>query len=149
MIIKKELYKQCETFLNERTENLVHAMDSHRKSLEAESKSSAGDKHETGRAMVQLEMEKASQQIEAISLMRETLNRINLERSGQKAVLGSLVRTNYGSYFLAISAGELKIGSETFFAVSLSSPIGNQMLGKSKGDCFVLNNRKYMIQEIV
>ncbi len=124
-------------------------MDSHRKSLEAESKSSAGDKHETGRAMVQLEMEKASQQIEAIRSMRETLNRINLEKTSQKAVLGSVVSTNFGSYFLAIGAGQLIVGAETFFAVSLSSPIGNQMLGKAEGDRFIFNGRKFEVQRLV
>ena len=149
MIIKKELYKQCETYLNKRSETLDQAMDSHRKSLETESKSSAGDKHETGRAMVQLEMEKASQQIEAIRSMRETLNRINLEKTSQKAVLGSVVSTNFGSYFLAIGAGQLLVGAETFFAVSLSSPIGNQMLGKAEGDRFIFNGRKFEVQRLV
>ncbi len=41
-----------------------------KKALFSETKSSAGDKHETGRAMLQLEMEKTSQQLAVINQMK-------------------------------------------------------------------------------
>ena len=51
-------------------------ISSNQKALQSETKSSAGDKHETGRAMLQLEIEKASQQFKAIRDMRTVLANI-------------------------------------------------------------------------
>ena len=64
-MLKKSLFQHCLDHLNK---NLV--LYEKRKleilaALESESKSSAGDKHETGRAMVQLEREKLGEQIKA------------------------------------------------------------------------------------
>ena len=60
MVLKEDLLKQCVLFVNDKLEIIETIMSENRKALEQESKSSAGDKHETGRAMLHLEMEKAS-----------------------------------------------------------------------------------------
>lgn len=61
MNLKETLFKQCVLFVNKRLQTIEEVLSSNQKALQAETKSSAGDKHETGRAMLQLEMEKASQ----------------------------------------------------------------------------------------
>ena len=93
-MLKEALMKQCVLFVNEKFKIIDTIMSENRKGLEQESKSSAGDKHETGRAMLHLEMEKASQQLNVVHQMQETLHRINLHSDSKNARLGSVITTN-------------------------------------------------------
>ena len=70
LTLKESLFQQCEDFVNTRLQTIQIILSSHQKTLSPETKSSAGDKHETGRAMLQLEMEKAGQQLAAVEQMQ-------------------------------------------------------------------------------
>ena len=142
MDVKQELLKQCHNFVQKRLQTVEETIASNQKALQSETKSSAGDKHETGRAMLQLEMEKASQQLSGIHKMKVVLSKINFSENAQVARLGSIIETTSGNFFLAISAGKLVVNNATYFAVSLSSPIGKLLLGKNINDTYFLNNKK-------
>ena len=58
MDIKEQLYEFCRAYIDGRTIRINESIKSIQESLSSETKSSAGDKHETGRAMLQLEREK-------------------------------------------------------------------------------------------
>ena len=148
MNIKQELFNQCEAFVNKRLQTIEKIISSNQKALQSETKSSAGDKHETGRAMLQLEMEKAGQQLQSIQKMQLTLSKINLENISTNAHLGSLVETNNAIYFLSISAGEISLDNKKYYAVSVSSPIGKLLLGKKKNDELIFNGNKIKILKI-
>jgi transcription elongation GreA/GreB family factor len=145
--LKKALYKSCVEFVDQREETINEIITSSHNALTSETKSSAGDKHETGRAMLQLEIEKASQQLEGIHEMRLILSKIRMDDISEFIKLGSVVITNRGNYFLAISAGEINILAIKYFAVSTASPIGKLLLGKSVGNVFDFNHQ-YIIQEV-
>ena len=138
--IKKKLKEACFLFVEERMNTVVHSIESNKKALFSETKSSAGDKHETGRAMLQLEMEKAGQQLTFINQMKEILIKVTNETTTELACLGSLVVTDKGNYYLAISMGKIAIDSIDYYAVSTNSPIGMQLLGKSEGDSISFND---------
>ena len=140
MNIKEELLKKCHQFVNNRLQNIEETISSNQTALQSETKSSAGDKHETGRAMLQLEMEKAGQQLANIQQMKETLAKIDVLKKSTNAHLGSLVKTNTGNYFLSVSAGQLKVDNEFYYAVSVSSPIGKLLLGKSVNEQVMFNS---------
>ena len=147
--IKEELYKQCELYVNKRLQTVEETITSHQKALQSETKSSAGDKHETGRAMLQLEMEKASQQLSGIAQMKETLAKINTDTTSKVAHLGSVVTTTSTiNYFISVSVGLLIVKEKKYFAVSPSSPIGKLILGKKEGESFEFNGAKNTIKEI-
>ena len=99
MDLKKQLYQQCLDDVNERLETINKTILSNQTALHSETKSSAGDKHETGRAMLQLEMEKAGQQLKSVQQMKDILARIDPEKRSELAILGSLVETSLGTYF--------------------------------------------------
>ena len=148
MKLKQELYNLCETFVNQRLQTVQKTISSNQKALQSETKSSAGDKHETGRAMLQLEMEKAGQQLQSIQLMKETLARINPIQTNTIASLGSIVQTTQAAYFLSISAGKLTACGKEFFAVSVSSPIGKMLLGKKEKDAVVFNGKQILVEGV-
>ena len=148
MAPKEDFLKQCVLFVNEKLDIIETIMSENRQALEQESKSSAGDKHETGRAMLHLEMEKASQQLLVAQSMKETLQRINLNSATNKIKLGSLITTDQGIYFLSISAGQLTIQGNIYYAISPSSPIGALLIGKEKGTDIVFGSKVIKILTI-
>ena len=147
--LKKELLKACLLFVENRSLTISAIIKSAQNALQSETKSSAGDKHETGRAMIQLEMEKASLQLVSINQMNETLNKINFQSKDHTAKLGSLIITSIGNYFLSISAGEINIKNKIFFAVSFSSPLGKVLLRTKQGDKLLFNGNQIKILEVL
>ena len=142
--LKEKLYNACLLFVQQKEETVLQTIASNKNDLFSETKSSAGDKHETGRAMLQLEMEKASQQLAIVNQMKETLQRLTIEDSFKNVKLGSLVKTTKGTYFLAVSVGQVIIDKETYFIVSTESPIGKQLLGKKIGEVIPFNEAQIL-----
>ena len=58
MNTKQKLFNACKEFVQDKLSTIEKTIQSNKSALNSETKSSAGDKHETGRAMLQLEMEK-------------------------------------------------------------------------------------------
>ena len=145
--LKKELFDACVKFIDQREETISRIITSNQNALTSETKSSAGDKHETGRAMLQLEIEKASQQLEGIQDMKMVLSKILIDDISDAIKLGSVIITDQANYFLAISAGSLNFSNKIYYAVSSSSPIGKLMLGKKTGDVFIFRE-PIIIQEV-
>jgi len=148
MNIKQQLYSHCQEFVNQKLETIQKTILSNKEALNSETKSSAGDKHETGRAMLQLEMEKAGQQLKVVQQMQEQISRIDVNSKNAIGCLGSLINTNSHNYYLAISIGKVTINSDDYFVISSSSPIGRLLLGKQKGDCISFNNTQICIESI-
>ncbi|MDJ0646582.1 MAG: 3-oxoacyl-ACP synthase [Flavobacteriaceae bacterium] len=134
MAVKEQLYQACTNFVQKKEASVLKTIQSNQEALNSETKSSAGDKHETGRSMLQLEMEKASQQLEVVYAMKATLQRINFSDTSGIVKLGSLVITDKTNYYLTISAGEIKVEDDSYYAVSANSPIGKLLLGKKVDD---------------
>ena len=148
MMVKEALLSKCNNFVNNKLATIETIMSENRIALEQESKSSAGDKHETGRAMLHLEMEKASQQLGVAKQMKEVLDKIQLNSVSKKIKLGSLITTDQGIYFLSISAGEISLGDKLYYAISPSSPIGSLLIGKEKGEKILLNSKVITVLSI-
>ncbi|MCK4561820.1 MAG: 3-oxoacyl-ACP synthase [Flavobacteriaceae bacterium] len=146
--IKEEIFLNCKKFVEDKLEIVNQIIISNQNALQSETKSSAGDKHETGRAMLQLEMEKASQQFSVISNMNEVLQRIDIKANNKIAKLGSLIHTSQGRYFLAISVGKINIVDKEIFVISPSSPIGKLLLGKVIGETIYFNGKEIKILDI-
>ena len=147
--IKEALFSQCQSFVNKRLQTVEAVLSSNQKALQSETKSSAGDKHETGRAMLQLEMEKAGQQLVGITQMQVVLSKIDISKTSKNACLGSVIITAKVSYFLSLSAGQLVVADKSYFAISVSSPIGKLLLGKQEKDVISFNGKTIVINEII
>ena len=125
MTIKEQLFHQCYEYIDQRIGTAKAAIESAKASADEETKSSAGDKYETGRAMMQLEMEKHNAQLAEASKLRKMLDQIqpHIHKQSDSVQPGSAVDTDQGSFFIAISAGQLKAGDKVFFAISPATPI--------------------------
>ena len=147
-LLKREAYVLCQDYINNRIQTVKTAMDIAQASANDETKSSAGDKYETGRAMMQLELEKNSVQLVEANKLKQTLDQLDPDKLSDTVQLGSLVTTNHGCFYLSISAGPLKLRGSLVFAVSTASPIGVKLAGLKKGDSFQLNGKDYLVQHV-
>ena len=135
-------------FLDERIASAFSAMESARESKNQETKSSAGDKFETGRVMMQREEEKNEAQWAQLKELKLKLVTISTVTNSSIA-MGSLINTNQGKYFISIGIGKFKVGEETYFVISPESPVGHLLIGQSVGDKTSFNNRQIEIQNII
>jgi transcription elongation GreA/GreB family factor len=113
-----------------------------------DSKNSAGDKHETGVAMAQLEQEKLTKQINELLTIQEHLQKINPSIAHNKIGLGSLVETNNGWYYFSVGIGTINMESLSIFAINPKAPIGELLLGKTKGESVLFNGKSTEILSI-
>lgn len=149
MELKEILLDFCWAHVNIKKDLLSKRSISLQESLNSETKSSAGDKHETGRAMVQLEQEKLGQQQVVLDQMQRVLQQINIESQNQKVGLGNLVKTTLGTYFIAIGAGVFKMeNGEMVYCISANSPIAQLVMGKMPGASYVFRGNTHKILKI-
>ncbi len=148
MGIKHQLYAQCLDYVAQRIATAREAIQAAQTAANEETKSSSGDKYETGRSMAQLEIEKNSEQLEEAKKLQETLAHINPDKETPIVQAGSLVTTNHGKFFIAIPAGQLTVQGEVYFAVSRSSPIANQLFGLTSGMRFVFNQKSFAVEQV-
>ena len=148
MKLKRRLYELCVEHLQKKAKDVKQLIDDAIESANNETKSSAGDKYETGMEMMQQEIELNVARLSDLTKQRELLDRINPDLTPITVQQGALVKTNNGSYYIAIAAGQLKLEDTTYYAISHSSPAGEMLIGKKKGDSFTLNGKTFQIEEI-
>jgi hypothetical protein len=147
--VKQALFSRCANFINERIDSAQKAIKSAQESANQDSKSSMGDKYETGRAMAQLEIEKNTIQLAEAIKLKKQLEAIPKDQHGNKVKNGSLILTNNGNYFLAISAGKIEIEGITYFALSSASPLGTKMMNLEEGNSFEFGGKQFVLQAVV
>lgn len=146
--IKLKLFELCKVYVEQKIEVAQEAIDSAQASANEETRSSAGDKYETGRSMMQLEIEKYSTQLTDGLNLKKILSQIDFRKNYSTVQPGSLVVTNNGNFLIAISAGKLSVDGIEYMAVSFSSPIGQVLSNKKEKDKFEFRNKLYLIKSV-
>ena len=143
-LIIKEINKTIDAKTNSVQEMLQETIDSR----DSDTKSSAGDKHETSRAKIQIEIDQLTKQLDLLNRQKLHLNSIDFSKNNEKATIGSLVKTNNGTYLISIGFGKVIIENEVFYAISSASPIGRLFNNKLKGDKFIFRTINYEVVDI-
>ena len=146
--IKHKLLAKCFEYVDQRIETSRQAMNDAQASANEEGKSSAGDKYETGRAMAQIERDKAAQQLDEAMKLRSILSQIKSTAKSEKIIQGSLVSTELNWFFLAISMGKVSIEGIDFLIIAPNSPIGQTLLGRKVSDQFTFAGKVHIIAKI-
>lgn len=144
-----QLIEACREYLQQRISIVQKAMDGLKEDLKNESKSSAGDKYETGREMINIEWNKLTVQLNEYERLSQILKRIEKHKPLNKAVLGSIVITNKANYFLAIPAGEIVVDKAKYYAVGIKAPIAQKLLGRECGEKIEMNGNTLEILQII
>ena len=148
MLIKVNLHKECIDRLSQRIKSIRDALTDAQQAANQETKSSAGDKHETGRAMMQLETEKLHAQLEQALIDQDKLNRIDPESVTTKTGEGSLLLTDRLNLYFSISTGKIDVDDVEYVTLSINSPLGMAARGCQEGDSFTFRGQMYTISSI-
>jgi transcription elongation GreA/GreB family factor len=145
---KKKLYEMCLAVARDKIIELDAAISQVEEGLNSETKSTSGDKHETGRAMLQLEREKLGGQLMEITARKNELERLDISSATGKINNGSLVETDKGSFFIAAALGKVQAGNKIVYVISAVSPLGKKLMGLKAGDCAEINGVSYLIKAV-
>ena len=146
--IKTILLQKLEANTQEKIDLLVENIESVKESRDMECKCTVGDKHETGRAMTQIELEKYQTQLVKLQKSLKDLTDINLEKNYVKVEFGSLVITDSANFFFAGPFGKMALDGKDYYVISLASPIGQVIKGKSQGGRISFQNKTIDILEV-
>ena len=144
--MKSELLEIIHQKISEKIQKLEQLIAETRASNN-DTKSSMGDKYETSREMLQQEINHLQIQLNEHLKSQQILKNIN-PNPHKIVTLGSLVETEKGMFFIAISLGELSFSQEKIFVISAESPLAKAMNGKKTGESFVVNNLSQIIKNI-
>ena len=144
--MKSELLEIIHQKISEKIQKLEQLIAETRASNN-DTKSSMGDKYETSREMLQQEINNLQIQMNEHLKSQQILKNIN-PNPHKIVTLGSLVETEKGMFFIAISLGELSFSQEKIFVISAESPLAKAMNGKKTGESFVVNNLSQIIKNI-
>jgi transcription elongation GreA/GreB family factor len=145
---KQRFIVTLQGILQENLAEAQQALSTTQASLGNETKSTAGDKYETGRAMVQIELQKMADQRDKIDLQLQTLARVDAHLICSTVEFGSFIETAHEQYFVAIGLGKVTFEGRTCYAISLDSPIGKALKGKKVGDTIPFQGRMLEIRAI-
>lgn len=144
--MKSELLEIIHQKISEKIQKLEQLIAETRASNN-DTKSSMGDKYETSREMLQQEINNLQIQLNEHLKSQQILKNIN-PNPHKIVTLGSLVETEKGKFFIAVSLGELSFSQEKIFVISAESPLAKAMNGKKTGESFVVNNLSQIIKNI-
>jgi hypothetical protein len=149
MTLKQKIYNHYLQVITDKIAGLQKVLADLKESGANETKSTAGDKHETALAMLQIEQANVRGQLKEAQQQQATLKKINPELSPTIIVPGSLVKTSKGYLFLSIAAGKAIIeGHTVVMALSPQSPLGQLLLQASKSGAVTINSITYTIESI-
>ena len=140
---KSEILSKLREHLSESLEEARRDYQLAKESRDSDTKSSAGDKFETGREMMQREMDKLSALIDTTE---NSLKKLQSLPSAAAAVVceGSLVETDQEKYFISIGFGTM----DDVYAISVESPLGALLQGKKIGESVEMRGKIITIKSI-
>ncbi|KAA5535332.1 hypothetical protein [Paenimyroides baculatum] len=145
---RKELKQLILDTLNKQIEVIQNQISSLSEDAQNDAKSSAGDKHETGLAMMHLEQEKLNTKLMEFLDMQQITLKLSENKTIEKVVLGSIVKTNKAVFYLSVPIQPVTYKDIKVFCVSIHAPLIQHLLNKEVGIEVTFNNISHKIVEI-
>lgn len=144
--MKRRVYEACCAITADRIQSLKQQLSDLIEGAKNDSKSTAGDKHETARAMMQIEQEKLGNQLNLLLAQQQVLNRIDSNAKSEVIVHGSLVKANRGWIYVSVPLGKIRVDDVDVMCLSPQSPLGIKLIGKRVGEKVEMNGIPYNIE---
>lgn len=145
---KQHIYAHLKGMVSDRIEATSAEVRSLMDSRDNDSKSTAGDKHEVGRAMAQTEIDALQAQLARHQSDMAELERVVLDRSVDEVGYGSLVTSDAGVYFISIGLGVVDTAEGRVYCVSPAAPVGRALIGARLGEKVTFNGRTLSVDRI-
>ena len=148
MTLKQQIHHHYLQLINEKIDQLQQVLADLKESGANETKSTAGDKHETALAMLQIEQANKRAQMQELLLQKAALEKLNPALSAPMIVNGSLIKTDKGYLYMSVALGKAVVNDTTVVALSPQSPLGAKLMGLAPGASATMNNVSYLIESI-
>ncbi len=148
MTFKQKVYQQYLQLINDNINRLQLILNDLKEIGSNETKSTAGDKHETALAMIQIEQANLRTQLKDANEKKERFFNLKPTLVANKVSFGSLVKTNRGYIYISVALGKQVVNGIEIFAISSQSPLGQQLLGLTILQTVQINGNKYIIENI-
>lgn len=145
MTLKQKIYNHYLQVVHDKVSMLQKVLDDLKESGANETKSTAGDKHETALAMLQIEQANNRAQLQEVLNQQAALEKINPELSAAIVLNGSLVKTDRGYLFVSVALGKAMVDGVSVIALSPQSPLGQKLMGLRLGEVARVNSTSYFI----
>jgi hypothetical protein len=146
---KEKVYHEFNALLQSNVQRLQQQLAALKESTALETKSTAGDKYETARALLQSEQDVVRSKIQEALQQQVAWKQLPIDVSTPDIRKGSLVKTNRGWFFVGIALGKITLNTITVTAISTASPIGKLLIGQTINSSVVVNNNLYQVEEII
>ena len=148
MKLKRRIYNHYLAMVQRKVAMLQMVLNDLKESGANETKSTAGDKHETALAMLQIEQANTRTQLQEVLNQQAALEKINPDIHADIILNGSLIKTNRGYLFMSVALGRAVIDEVAVIALSPQSPLGKKLMGLKVGETAEINNTGYLIENI-
>lgn len=146
--MKQKIYNHYLQVIQDKVAMLQKVLNDLKESGANETKSTAGDKHETALAMLQIEQANKRAQLQEVLTQKAALEKIDPTLSATMIVNGSLIKTSRGYLFMSIALGKAVIDNMAVIALSPQSPLGQKLMGLIVGETAEFNNATYFVESI-
>ena len=148
MNFKEKVHLAFTALLDNKIAQLQQALNDLHESAKNETKSTAGDKHETALAMLQIEQENIRRQLRETQEQKTIFDGIDPLLSHAEIRKGSLIKTNKNWFFISAGVGKIKHEDIIIISLSLLSPLGLKLIGKKINESIIMNAAEYKIESI-
>jgi transcription elongation GreA/GreB family factor len=148
MMDKKKINEVLQGVIADKIQKLTHSIKLIDDSAANETKSSAGDKYETSRAMLQQEKDKKLGQLDLWNSYDASLKLIEVSQH-DSIQLGSVVVTDKNIIYVAVPVGKIQCDGKQIFAISTDAPLYKIMEGKTKDDEVSVNGKAITIKDVL
>lgn len=148
MTTKQKLLEKCNEYVDKRINDYKNEIQLIKESIASNDQGNSED-DDSGNGKLFNDLEKNMEFLNDATKTKDHLKLIKTNIDSSDAILGSIVKTNIMNFYISTSIGKLDIDDETYFAISLNSPIGQLLKNKTVEDTFEFNQKKYQITEII
>jgi transcription elongation GreA/GreB family factor len=143
------VFKALSENVNEKVSETQDYLEGLRSSRDSDTKSSAGDKYETSRSMVQQEIDRAEDRLQQLKMQLNELERVERIKDNSFCQPGSLVQLEKELFLLGPALGKISIEDNILFSISMASPLGQLLNEKKVGDTIQFRGKESTIKNIL
>ncbi|EIM78560.1 hypothetical protein A3SI_02321 [Nitritalea halalkaliphila LW7] len=139
--LKERLLSAAQAEIAEQLHALEEQIQGLRQDAQMDTKSSAGDKYETSREMLQQSERLLQERYQNAQSHAAALAQLEV-RPCDRVTVGALVSTNIGRLFVGVGMGSMQVEGQTIYFVSAQAPIVTALAGAKVGDPIHFNGKK-------
>ena len=147
-INKSDFLNAMHESIRQRISEVSLILDGIQESIHAETQSTAGDKHDTSRELMQQERNKVAQNLQNQISMDSLVLKLKTIAVSREVRFGSLVLTDIGWFFIGLPLGKIQFEDKNVLCVSANAPAAKLLESERVGASIKMNGKDIQILSI-